>query len=197
MNSEWRRNSAKLVFVATPEMPEMETCAPRVPSRNSRLKKTGAPSRPSPTGTFASIWSKYSAWSRTAPGCAERVVAGARRDVALRVDAGGGDLGDLLDLAGQDAVGDQEDVGAERGALVAGDDVGDDPGGDDRADARDVAGAGDDVVELEVGVLGDRDVELQRRRVRGAGDLADDGLHVPGGNGRCLRGWVDVGHGGV
>jgi hypothetical protein len=37
VNNEWSRNRAKLVFVATPEMPEMDTWAPRVPSRNSRL----------------------------------------------------------------------------------------------------------------------------------------------------------------
>ena len=34
---ECSRNSAKLVFVATPEMPLIDTCAPRVPSRNSML----------------------------------------------------------------------------------------------------------------------------------------------------------------
>jgi len=35
--TECSRNSAKLVFVATPEMPLIDTCAPRVPSRNSML----------------------------------------------------------------------------------------------------------------------------------------------------------------
>ena len=34
---ECSRNSAKLVFVATPEMPLIDTWAPRVPSRNSML----------------------------------------------------------------------------------------------------------------------------------------------------------------
>ena len=43
-----------------------------------------------------------------------------RRHVALRVDPGGGDLGDLLHLGRQHAVGDQEHVRAEAGALVPG-----------------------------------------------------------------------------
>jgi len=34
---ECSRNSAKLVFVATPEIPLIDTWAPRVPSRNSML----------------------------------------------------------------------------------------------------------------------------------------------------------------
>ena len=35
---EYSRNSAKLVLVATPEIPLIETCPPRVPSRNSRFR---------------------------------------------------------------------------------------------------------------------------------------------------------------
>ena len=38
VNRACSRNSAKLVLVATPEIPEIDTCAPRVPSRNSRLR---------------------------------------------------------------------------------------------------------------------------------------------------------------
>src|SRR5262249_7683909 len=41
---EYSRNSAKLVFVATPDTPEIDTCAPRVPSRNSMFRYTGLPS---------------------------------------------------------------------------------------------------------------------------------------------------------
>jgi len=48
-----------------PGTPEIDTCAPRVPSTNSKFTKTGCPSRPNPTGTFeAPISSKYSAESR-------------------------------------------------------------------------------------------------------------------------------------
>ena len=39
--------------------------------------------------------------------------AGRRRDVHLGLDPGGGDLGRLLDLRGQRAVGDREHVGLE------------------------------------------------------------------------------------
>ncbi len=48
------------VLVAMPETPEIDTWAPRVPSRNSKLTNTGWPSRPNPTGTLESpIVSKY------------------------------------------------------------------------------------------------------------------------------------------
>ena len=71
---ECSRNIANEVLVAIPDTPEIETCAPRVPSTNSKLTKTGCPSRPKPTGTFdAPISSKYSAESRCAP--AARVTA--------------------------------------------------------------------------------------------------------------------------
>jgi hypothetical protein len=65
---ECNRNIANEVFVAIPDTPEIDTCAPRVPSRNSKFTYTGCPSRPNPTGTFdAPISSKYSADSRCAP----------------------------------------------------------------------------------------------------------------------------------
>jgi hypothetical protein len=35
---EYSRKSAKLVLVATPEIPLMDTWPPRVPSRNSRFR---------------------------------------------------------------------------------------------------------------------------------------------------------------
>ena len=58
---------AYVVLVAMPLIPLMFTWAPRVPSRNSRLTYSGDPSRPSPAGSFAAIWSKYSASSRSVP----------------------------------------------------------------------------------------------------------------------------------
>src|SRR5437868_6858475 len=66
-NTEYSRNVANDVFVATPEMPEMDTCAPRCPLRKSKFRKTGAPSRPTPSGTGCSIRSKYSARARSSP----------------------------------------------------------------------------------------------------------------------------------
>ena len=66
-NTEYSRKVAKLVLVATPEMPEIEMCAPRVPSRKSALMNIGTPSRPVPIGTRRSIRSKCSAASRAAP----------------------------------------------------------------------------------------------------------------------------------
>ena len=99
--------------------------------------------------------------------------AGAGRDVDLGFDPGGGDLGGLLDGGRQHAVADQEDVGGEAGAFVAGGDLGDDAGGGDRADAGDVAGGDDDVVELQVAVGGQRDVELQRGGVLAAQDAGE------------------------
>jgi len=62
------KNIANDVFVAIPDTPEIDTCAPRLPSTNSKLTNTGCPSRPNPTGTFeAPISSKYGAESRCAP----------------------------------------------------------------------------------------------------------------------------------
>src|SRR5215467_3688993 len=48
-------------------MPEIETCAPRLPSRNSALRNSGSPSRPTPIGIRLSIWSKYRAAARSSP----------------------------------------------------------------------------------------------------------------------------------
>src|SRR5215472_7004708 len=65
---ECSRNRAKMVLVAIPDTPEIDTWAPRVPSTNSKLMYTGCPSRPNPTGTlFSPISSKYSAASRCFP----------------------------------------------------------------------------------------------------------------------------------
>ena len=43
------------VFVATPDTPLMEACAPRVPSRNSRFACTGSPVRVRPMATLRSM----------------------------------------------------------------------------------------------------------------------------------------------
>src|SRR6516165_7613105 len=65
---ECSKNIANEVFVAIPDTPEIDTCAPRVPSRNSKLTYTGCPSRANPTGTLNEpISSKYRAESRCAP----------------------------------------------------------------------------------------------------------------------------------
>ena len=65
---ECSRNVANDVLVAMPDTPEIDTCPPRVPSTKSKLRNTGWPSRPMPTGTFEpAIVSKYSAESRSAP----------------------------------------------------------------------------------------------------------------------------------
>jgi hypothetical protein len=56
---------------------------------------------------------------------------------------------------------------------VPGADLGDDPGRDDQPDARDRAFGDDDVVELQISLRGERDGELQRGRVLGAGDAPD------------------------
>ena len=47
-----------LVFVATPETPLIDACAPRVPSKNSKFAKIDSPARVSPIGTVRSIRSK-------------------------------------------------------------------------------------------------------------------------------------------
>src|SRR5205814_2750074 len=65
---ECSRNIANEVLVAIPDTPEIDTCAPRVPSTNSKLTNMGCPSRPNPAGTFAvPISSKYRALSRCGP----------------------------------------------------------------------------------------------------------------------------------
>src|SRR5829696_9187221 len=64
--------------------------------------------------------------------------AGQRRYVALRVDPGGRYLGHLLQVSRQHTVRDEEDVGAERGALVPGTNLGDHPGRTHWSDTRHV-----------------------------------------------------------
>ena len=79
--------------MATPEMPEMLTWAPRVPSRKSRFAKTGSPSRERPMGTRRSIASKNRAWSRSQPRRPRHRLsraAAARRSRARRASPGRG-----------------------------------------------------------------------------------------------------------
>ena len=139
----------------------MLTCAPRVPSMKSRLANSGSPSRPSPTGSLRSIRSKNSAWSRCAPDARCTSGTGPGRHVHLGLDPRRGDLRRLDRLGREHAVGDEEDVGVEAGALVPGADLGDDARQPHRfrLAARHRALADDDVVELQVLVLGERDPE--------------------------------------
>ena len=62
-----RKNSAKLVLVATPLIPETDMWPPLRPSKKSRSTNTGSPSRPRPTASGRPISSLYSALSRSAP----------------------------------------------------------------------------------------------------------------------------------
>ncbi len=73
-----------------------------------------------------------------------------RRHVHLGLGPGGRDLGDLLHLGRQHAVGDQEHVGGELGALVPGGDLGDHAGDRHRPGAGHLPRGDDHVVELQV-----------------------------------------------
>ena len=89
-----RKNNANEVFVATPEMPAIDMWPPLRPSKKSRSTWTGAPSRPSPTGSGRSIWSVYSARLRSSPvarstgspGSAETHTSGSTRVTATVAD---------------------------------------------------------------------------------------------------------------
>ena len=107
----------------------METCAPRLPSRKSALRKTGC-AVAAGAHRDAPLHPVEVQRARRAPRPAARCTTapGGGRHVDLRVDPGGGDLGGLLHLGGQRAVGDGEDVGVELGALVPGPHLGDHPG---------------------------------------------------------------------
>ena len=153
----------------------MLTCAPRVPSRNSRLRYSGSPSRPSPIGQLALHLVEV-----------QRLVAlGARRPGAPRRPGSGGTktsgstrvvvhLGDLArPAAGSTPSAIEEHVGVEARALVPGPDLRHDAGDRDRLAAGQRPRAHHDVVELQVLALAQRHPELQRRGVLGADDPAD------------------------
>ena len=102
-----------------------------------------------------------------AGGAADRL-AGAGRHVALRLDPGGGDLRGLLHPGRQHPVADQEDVGAEAGALVSGGDLGDHSGDRHLSEPGHRARRDDHVVQLQVGVIVQGHVEAERGGVLGA-----------------------------
>ncbi len=56
---------------------------------------------------------------------------------------------------------------------MTGDHLRDDSRGHHRADAGDATDGDNDVIELQVGAVGERDVKVQRCRVDGAGDESD------------------------
>jgi hypothetical protein len=108
-------------------------------------------------------------------GLAHRV-AGPGRDEDLGLEPGGGDLGGLGHLGRQHAVGDEEHVGVETGALVAGPHLADHPEDLHHLSAGQHPFQRHHVVELKVAVLGDAHPELQWRGVLGSDDASDDGL---------------------
>ena len=103
------------------------------------------------------------------------LLARQRRNEDLGLEAGGEHLRGLADLGGQHAVGHEEHVAVEAGALVGGPHL--------RHDARDAQRLPvgqhpvdhDDVVELQVRALADPHPELERRGRLGADDPARDG----------------------
>jgi hypothetical protein len=114
------------------------------------------------------------------PGGAAHRLAGSGRDVAFRLDPGGGDLRGFLHPGRQHAVADQEHIGAETGALVPGGDFGDDTGDRHLTEPRHRSAGDDDIVELQVGILVQGDVEAQRGGVLGAEHAADRCRRVDG-----------------
>ena len=189
---EYMRKVAKLVFVATPEIPEIDTWAPRLPSMKSAFRNSGSPSRPKPIGTWRSMRSKYSAWSRAWFRARCTTAPGLRRHVDLRRHPGGGDLGGLLDLGRQRAVGDREDVGVEHRALVPGPHGGDHAGDGDRRPVGQLPAGDHDVVELQVGAGRHGHPELERRRVGRAEHPPDDGAFHHGRSHKIARTFVCI-----
>jgi hypothetical protein len=109
----------------------------------------------------------------------ERPLAGHRRHEHLGLEPGGDDL--RRDGRGhrQHALFDEEHVGVERGPLVPGPDVLNDPGDAQRSSAGHVGVDDDRVVELEVRVGSDAHPEGQGRRVFGTQDHPDGLAHAP------------------
>ena len=111
----------------------MLTCAPRVPSRKSRFEVRAARRRGrARSAAGAPSGRRTSAWSRSSPVARRTSAPGQRRHEHLGLEAGGrAPRAASTDLGGQHAVGDEEHVGVEAGALVAGPHL-----GDDAVDAR-------------------------------------------------------------
>ena len=106
----------------------------------------------------------------------------------LRLEPGGGDFGRLRNLGGEDSVGDQEDVGVEAGAFVAGAHL-----RDHAVDADGLTGGqdplqGHDVVELEVLARRHRHPELERGGVFGSYHPSDHFAHGPSVTEACDTG---------
>ena len=102
------------------------------------------------------------------------LLARQRRHEDLGLEPGGQHLGGLADLGGQHAVGDEEDVAVEPGALVRGPHLRDDARDAQRLAVGQHAVDHHDVVELQVGALADPDPELERGGRLGADDPARD-----------------------
>ena len=106
----------------------------------------------------------------SAPGSGGTKISGSTRVVRTSATS--------LVCAGKHAVLDEEHVGVEARALVAGADLIHDARDHDRVAARKLALADDHVVELHVLLGLERDRERQRRRVLGADDATHDGVEL-------------------
>jgi hypothetical protein len=106
-------------------------------------------------------------------GCPAGGGARSGRHVDLGLDPGHGDLGDLAHLGRQRALVDQEHVGREPGALVAGFHIGDDACDPHDGAVRQRPLGHHDVVELQELVRRHRDGEFQRARRHRAHDQSD------------------------
>ena len=165
-----------------PDTPEIDTCAPRVPSRNSKFTYTGWPSRPNPTGTLATahLVEVQRGLPLRPDGPADRG-AGQRRHIQLGLDPGHGHLGDLAHLGRERAAVDQEHIRGEPGALVHCLDVRHHPGDPYRRPAGQRPLGDHHVVELCVLAGSEPDGELQR----GRGNRADhQAQSIAAGSGR-------------
>ena len=95
-----------------------------------------------------------------------------RRDIALRLHPGRGDLGDLLHLRREHSISNQEHVRAETGTLRPSPALSHDAGSHHRPDTGNSPDSDHHVVELERGILGKGRAELEGGRILGADDAA-------------------------
>ena len=102
---------------------------------------------------------------------------GEGRHEHLGLEPGRRDLGGLGHLGRQEPLFDQEDVGIEAGAFVAGPDLADHPVDVDDLASREVAFERDDVVELEKPLRIDPHPELERGGVFGSDYPTDHLFH--------------------
>ena len=133
-----------------------------------------SPSRDRPTGILHFIPSEEQCLVARVAGRFAHDLAGNRRDVDLRLEAGRQHLGRLGDLSGQHSVLDQEDVAVEAGPFVPGAKVGNHPvNADGLAASREFSLKDEYVVELEEAALTDRHPELEGRGRIGPDHPAD------------------------